>query len=87
MLVPMSNSIFVPGKLASTRQVTVEIGTGFYVKRSIEDGRAYVKRRIETLEAVMDRIGEGILALSNNRNQVENVLRRRVELVKAQQQQ
>ena len=32
-LVPLTNSLYVPGKLADTDHVIVDIGTGYYVKK------------------------------------------------------
>lgn len=33
ILVPLTPSLYVPGKLASTETVLVDIGTGFYVEK------------------------------------------------------
>ena len=33
ILVPLTPSLYVPGKLASTDVVLVDIGTGFYVEK------------------------------------------------------
>ena len=33
ILVPLTSSLYVPGKLASTDVVLVDIGTGFYVEK------------------------------------------------------
>lgn len=33
ILVPLTNSLYVPGKLADTEHVIVDIGTGYYVKK------------------------------------------------------
>lgn len=46
MLVPMTDAMFVLGELSETKTVTVEIGTGFFVKRSTDDAKAYLDRRV-----------------------------------------
>lgn len=33
ILVPLTTSLYVPGKLASTQTVLVDVGTGFYVEK------------------------------------------------------
>jgi len=33
ILVPLTNSLYVPGTLADTENVIVDLGTGFYVKK------------------------------------------------------
>ena len=35
ILVPLTNSLYVPGKLSDTEHVIVDIGTGYYVKKVI----------------------------------------------------
>jgi hypothetical protein len=35
MLVPVTEALFVPGTLASSTEVLVDIGTGYFVKKSI----------------------------------------------------
>lgn len=33
ILVPLTTSLYVPGKLADTENVIVDVGTGFYVEK------------------------------------------------------
>ena len=33
ILVPLTNSLYVPGKLADVENVIVDVGTGYYVKK------------------------------------------------------
>lgn len=33
MLVPLTSSLYVPGKLGDTSHVIVDVGTGYYVKK------------------------------------------------------
>lgn len=33
ILVPLTNSLYVPGKLADLENVIVDVGTGYYVKK------------------------------------------------------
>jgi hypothetical protein len=43
MLVPLTSSLYVPGKITDPEHVVVDIGTGYYVKkvRSVQsDGRS-----------------------------------------------
>jgi hypothetical protein len=46
LLVPMTQSIFIPGKLAETTTVMVEIGTGFFVKRPLDDAKKFCERNV-----------------------------------------
>ena len=52
LLVPLTTSLYVPGKLADPEHVIVDIGTGFYVEKvSASDGRV-VKVDCEDLQLI-----------------------------------
>ncbi|ORX61901.1 prefoldin, alpha subunit [Hesseltinella vesiculosa] len=57
ILVPLTSSLYVPGKLSNVEKVIVDIGTGYYVEKSIDDASKfynekvnYVKENLATLE-------------------------------------
>ncbi|KAM6993924.1 prefoldin subunit 5 isoform 2-T2 [Passerculus sandwichensis] len=56
LLVPLTSSMYVPGKLQDTRTVLVDVGTGYYVEKSADDARAFFKRKIEFLTRQMEKI-------------------------------
>mmetsp|Transcript_4754 Transcript_4754/g.8555 ORF Transcript_4754/g.8555 Transcript_4754/m.8555 type:complete len:119 (+) Transcript_4754:1939-2295(+) len=84
MLVPMNEAIYVPGAVGSTTHVTVEIGTGFFVRRTVKDANDYVNRKINALRVYMEQLGQSILAMQSNRDQIEKVFRARVAAVREQ---
>ena len=49
ILVPLTPSLYVPGKLASTDTVLVDIGTGFYVEKTPVAAQDFYKRKVEEL--------------------------------------
>ena len=49
LLVPLTSSLYVPGKLASTTHVLVDVGTGFYVEKSCEDAQKFYEGKVEEL--------------------------------------
>ncbi|GBG31990.1 Prefoldin subunit 5 [Hondaea fermentalgiana] len=84
MLVPMNDSIFVPGELTNTSHVTVEIGTGFFVKRTIPDAKEYLERKVKNVQLYIERVGVNILAQENNLSQIDEIFRARVQMVREQ---
>jgi len=86
MLVPMTDSLFVEGELADLENVTVEIGTGFFVKRTIPDAEDYLKRQIKKLNEILERVGVNILAQESNLAQVEEVFQLRLRQAREQTQ-
>ncbi|KAJ1512866.1 subunit of tubulin prefoldin [Coelomomyces lativittatus] len=50
ILVPLTNSLYVPGHLVKSR-VMMDIGTGYYVEKSYEQARSYYQRREQHLQS------------------------------------
>ena len=46
VLVPLTGSMYVPGKLSDTEKVVVEIGTGYYVEKDIPAAREYFAGKV-----------------------------------------
>ena len=51
ILVPLTNSLFVPGKICSTDEYMVELGTGYYAKRSAAQVQDYCTRKTVLLRS------------------------------------
>ena len=48
-MVPLTPSLYVPGKLASTETVLVDIGTGFYVEKTPDAAQHFYGAKVEEL--------------------------------------
>lgn len=49
LLVPLTSSLYVPGTLASTETVLVDVGTGFYVEKTTEQAKKFYEAKAEEL--------------------------------------
>lgn len=60
MLVPLTESLYVPGKLAVTDKVLLDVGTGYFIEHDTEKGIDYCKRKVnfirENMEKLMDMV-------------------------------
>lgn len=56
ILVPLSASMYVPGKIADAEHVIVDVGTGYYVKKTIDDGKSYFKRKVDFVTEQIEKI-------------------------------
>lgn len=56
LLVPLTGSLYVPGKLVSNDKVMVDIGTGYYVQKPIEDAKKYFEKKIQFLTKQMEQL-------------------------------
>ena len=56
VLVPLTGSMYVPGKLTNADKVTVDIGTGYYVEKSSKDAKDYFDRKVKFVTENMERV-------------------------------
>ena len=56
VLVPLTGSMYVPGKLTNPDKVTVDIGTGYYVEKSSKDAKDYFDRKVKFVTENMERV-------------------------------
>ena len=90
VLVPLSESLYIPGKVVDTEKYLVDIGTGYLVEKTAKEGIDYANRKTTTLVNSMEKIASILQEKRNNLNAVNNVLRQKILMAQqhaAQQQQ
>nr|ABK93113.1 unknown [Populus trichocarpa] len=58
MLVPLTASLYVPGTLDDADRVLVDIGTGYFVEKTMNEGKDYCERKINLLKSNFDQLIE-----------------------------
>lgn len=61
MLVPLTQSLYVPGKLCDTDKLLVELGTGYYLEKTQEGAMEMVDRKIDLVSKNAESI-KGVVA-------------------------
>ncbi|XP_069509424.1 prefoldin subunit 5 [Ambystoma mexicanum] len=56
LLVPLTSSMYVPGKLNDVQHVLIDVGTGYYVEKSAESAKDFFKRKVEFLTKQIEKI-------------------------------
>lgn len=74
MLVPLTASLYVPGTLDDAHKVLIDIGTGYYVEKTMQEGKEYCERKIDFLKANHDKLVEVAAEKKNAADQVNLVL-------------
>ncbi|KNE55176.1 prefoldin, alpha subunit [Allomyces macrogynus ATCC 38327] len=82
ILVPLTNSLYVPGKLNNTERVIVDVGTGYYVDKKVDDAKAFYKRKVEFLQGNLDTLQQTIIAKQNNMRVLVEVLQYKMMLAR-----
>ena len=79
ILVPMTSSLYIPGKCADVKKLTVEIGANFFVETSIEKAEKFCDRKIESIKKNMDEIDKIIQEKNDQLNVVnQNLIEKQV---------
>ncbi|XP_057963382.1 prefoldin subunit 5 [Malania oleifera] len=58
MLVPLTASLYVPGTLDDADKVLVDVGTGYFIEKTMAEGRDYCERKINLLKSNYDQLLE-----------------------------
>ncbi|KAI5369267.1 Putative prefoldin alpha [Septoria linicola] len=86
LLVPLTSSLYVPGTLADTEKVLVDVGTGFYVEKDVASAQKFYEGKVEELGKNIKDLENIVNSKANNIRVVEEVLRQKM-LAGGQQQQ
>ncbi|KAE8023010.1 hypothetical protein FH972_008767 [Carpinus fangiana] len=58
MLVPLTASLYVPGRLDDADKVLVDVGTGYFIEKTMAEGKDYCERKINLLRSNFDQLVE-----------------------------
>ncbi|XP_005986188.1 prefoldin subunit 5 [Latimeria chalumnae] len=56
LLVPLTSSMYVPGKLNDVHHVLIDVGTGYYVEKSVDEATDFFRRKIDFLTKQIEKI-------------------------------
>ncbi|KMZ71115.1 putative prefoldin subunit 5 [Zostera marina] len=56
MLVPLTSSLYVSGTLDDADKVLIDVGTGYFIEKTMHDGRDYCERKINLLKSNYDEL-------------------------------
>lgn len=77
-MVPLTSSLYVPGKLADEKHVIVDVGTGFYVEKTTDDAQKFYSVKVEELGKSIKDLENIVNGKANNLRVVEEVLRQKM---------
>ncbi|XP_062201527.1 prefoldin subunit 5-like [Phragmites australis] len=58
MLVPLTASLYVPGSLDDAEKILVDVGTGYFIEKTMAQGKEYCERKINLLKSNFDELLE-----------------------------
>ena len=74
----LTSSLYVPGTLADTEHVIVDIGTGFYIEKTTQDAEKFYNAKVDELGRNIKDLENIVNGKAQNLRMVEEVLRQKM---------
>ncbi|KAI8872376.1 Prefoldin-domain-containing protein [Ramicandelaber brevisporus] len=74
IIVPLTNALYVPATLEDSTRVTVDVGAGYYVEKSVKDAKSFYDSKISSVQNTMNDVKANGEKIENNLNTVLTVL-------------
>ncbi|KAJ5777315.1 hypothetical protein N7520_000561 [Penicillium odoratum] len=78
ILVPLTSSLYVKGRLADREKVLVDVGTGFYVEKTPKKAIAFYDDKVKGLDANLVELEKIVQGKNSQLRVVEEVLRQKM---------
>lgn len=85
VMVPLTESVYVPGKIRDPNKFLVEIGTGFYVEKSNKDTTSFLDRKLKLVDANSENIAKAIQFTRQNLESVNMAMQGKMLEIRARQ--
>lgn len=86
LMVPLSSSLYVPGKMSNVGKFMVDVGTGYYVEKDAEGAIAHYQKKVSTLEKNLGDLTAVAEQKGKNLEAIDQIMRMKIgEEMKKQQ--
>ncbi|KAG7373070.1 prefoldin, alpha subunit [Nitzschia inconspicua] len=86
VMVPLTESVYVPGTLKDPDQLLVEIGTGFYVEKTSKQTNDFLARKLKLVDANSENITVAVQTLQSNLSSIQQAMQGKLLEIRARQQ-
>ncbi|KAJ7812297.1 Prefoldin [Mycena olivaceomarginata] len=79
ILVPLTNSLYVPGKLSDPDHVIVDVGTGYFVQKTRAQAVKHYTAKVEYIRTNLETLQDTISKKQDNVNSVIGVMQAKLQ--------
>ncbi|KAJ7901134.1 Prefoldin [Mycena olivaceomarginata] len=79
ILVPLTNSLYVPGKLSDPEHVIVDVGTGYFVQKTRAQAVKHYTAKVEYIRTNLETLQDTISKKQDNVNSVIGVMQAKLQ--------
>ncbi|KAF9080391.1 subunit of tubulin prefoldin [Mortierella sp. GBA35] len=85
ILVPLTSSLYVPGKLANVEKVIVDIGTGYYVEKTTEDAIKFYNTKVDFVKENLEKIQATVAQKQGNLRSLVDMMQYKLQIQQQEQ--
>ena len=85
VLIPLTDSVYCPGKLRDPGRMLVDIGTGFFVEKSAKDTQDFLDRKLRLVDGNTQNVTVAIQATNSNMEAITTAMQGKLMEIRAKQ--
>lgn len=85
VMVPLTESVYVPGKIRDPTKLLVELGTGYFAEKSSKDTTAFLDRKLKIVDANSENVTKVVQATRQNIESVSMAMQGKLVEIRARQ--
>jgi len=85
ILVPLTESVYVPAKVKDHNKLLVDLGTGYYCEKSCKETVAYLDRKLKLVDANSENITTVIQGTRQNLDSIQTSMQGKLLEIRAKQ--
>ncbi|KAI5278251.1 subunit of tubulin prefoldin, partial [Ascosphaera acerosa] len=78
ILIPLTESLYVKGRVADRERVMVDVGTGYYVEKTTAQARAFYEAKVKEVGESIAQLDKVLQVKTVNERAVQEVLRQKI---------
>ncbi|XP_076659814.1 prefoldin subunit 5-like isoform X2 [Halictus rubicundus] len=79
ILVPLTGSMYVPGRLKDVDNVLIDIGTGYFTEKNVAEAKEYFNRKVDYITEQMDKVEQLGLDKCKIRDQTVDIIETKLQ--------
>ena len=85
IMVPLTESLYVPGKIKNPDRVMCDLGTGFYVERNSKDAMGFLERKQKIVDANSENVSGAVQTTQQNVQSIVTAMQGKMLEIRARQ--
>lgn len=85
VMVPLTESVYVPGKIHDPNKLMVELGTGFFAEKSTKDTNAFLERKVRLVDHNSENVTKAIQVTRQNMEHISMTMQGKMLEIRARQ--